>query len=46
MDLVPESLQLLLTTVFSGKDVEMKLASIGQAIMQAARLRILICPLQ
>ena len=46
MDLVPESLQLLLTTVFSGKDVEMKVASIGQAIMQAARLRILICPLQ
>ena len=46
MDLVPESLQLLLTTVFSGKDVEIKVASIGQAIMQAARLRILICPLQ
>ena len=46
MDLVPESLQLLLTTVFSGKNVEMKVASIGQAIMQAARLRILICPLQ
>ena len=46
MDLVLESLQLLLTTVFSGKDVEMKVASIGQAIMQAARLRILICPLQ
>ena len=46
MDLVPASLQLLLTTVFSGKDAEMKAALIGQVIMQAARLRILICPFQ
>lgn len=46
LEFVPESLQLLLSTIFSGKDVEMKVASIGQAIMQAARPRILICPLQ
>ena len=46
LDFVPDSLQLLLTTVFSGKDVDMKVASIGQAIMQAARPCILICPLQ
>ena len=46
LDFEPDSLQLMLTTIFRGKDVDLKVASIGQAIMQAARPRILICPMQ
>lgn len=46
VNFVPNSLQLMLRTIFTGKDVDMKVASIGQAMIQAARLRILICPLQ
>ena len=46
LDFEPDSLQLMLTTIFSGKDVDLKMASIGQAIVQAARPRILICPMQ
>ena len=43
---VPESLQLLLRNVFSEKNADIKLSSIGQAIIQAARPRVLIAPLQ
>ena len=44
LDFVPDSLQLTLTTIFNRNDVDLKVASIGQAITQAARPRILICP--
>ena len=46
LDFVPTSVQLFLRNIFSGKDVDLRVASIGQAIMQAARPRILIAPLQ
>ncbi|XP_069109699.1 uncharacterized protein [Argopecten irradians] len=43
---VPDSLQLLLRTLFSEKDVDLKVASIGQAIMQSSAPRGIIAPLQ
>ena len=43
---IPNSLQLLLRTMFAGKNVGVKLASIGQAIMQAIRPRAITAPLQ
>ncbi|VDI00550.1 Hypothetical predicted protein [Mytilus galloprovincialis] len=43
---VPESLSYLLETMFAEKDSKMKIASIGQAIIQASRPRVLIAPLQ
>lgn len=43
---LPTSLRVLLTDLFVGKDVQAKIASIGQAVMQAARPRILLAPLQ
>ncbi|CAG2201846.1 unnamed protein product [Mytilus edulis] len=43
---VPESLSYLLETMFAEKDSKMKIASIGQAIVQASRPRVLIAPLQ
>ena len=46
LSFLPESLVLLLDTVLVGKDKKCKIASIGQAIMQAARPRALIAPLQ
>ena len=46
MSYLPESLILLLDTILVGKDKKSKIASIGQAIMQAARPRTLIAPLQ
>ena len=36
----------MLTDLFVGKDVQAKISSIGQAIMQAARPRVLLAPLQ
>ena len=39
-------MKLFLKTVFSGKETELKIASIGQAIAQAARPRTLLAPLQ
>lgn len=45
-DFVPESLRLFLRTIFSDKKAERKIATIGQAIVQAARPRILVEPLQ
>lgn len=43
---IPESLKLLLQELFVGEDADLKVASIGQAIVQAVRPRALIAPLQ
>ena len=44
---LPETLYLFLKTIFNNKkSAERKIASIGQAIIQAARPRVLIVPLQ
>ena len=43
---LPESLKIFLSGVLTGKDVSAKLASLGQALMQAARPRVLTLPLQ
>ena len=43
---VPESLEQLLRKLAVGKKTDTKIASIGQAIMQFARPRTLIAPLQ
>ncbi|GFS26848.1 hypothetical protein ElyMa_007067800 [Elysia marginata] len=43
---VPDSLQFLLKSLFCGKDNDLKIASVGQAIMQATRPRAFIAPLQ
>ena len=43
---LPESLILLLDTLIVGVDKKLKIASIGQAIMQVTRPRVLIAPLQ
>ena len=43
---IPESLQLFLKTRFVGTSKELKVCSLGQAIMQATRSRILTAPLQ
>ena len=43
---LPESLILLLDTLTVGVDKKLKVASIGQSIMQATRSRVLIAPLQ
>ena len=46
LDFLPNTLKLLLQGILTGKDISTKLASIGQAIMQAARPRDLLAPLQ
>lgn len=43
---LPDSLQLMLSTLFTSKGEEVKLASIGQSIMQATRPRGILAPLQ
>ncbi|VDI26391.1 Hypothetical predicted protein [Mytilus galloprovincialis] len=43
---IPESLALFLTVLFSEKDASLTISSIGQAIMQATRPRLVIEPLQ
>lgn len=43
---VPDSLQTLLRALFSQNDSSVKVASVGQAIIQASRPRTLIAPLQ
>ena len=43
---LPESLQLMLSTLFTFKGEQVKLASLGQAIMQATRSRAILAPLQ
>ena len=42
----PDSLRYFLQEVFKGSDVGIKVASIGQAIMQTTRPRVLLTPLQ
>ena len=46
LDFLPDTLKLLLQGILTGKDISTKLASIGQAIMQAARPRVPLAPLQ
>ena len=47
IEFLPASLRVLLGVILvAGKDVRTKIASIGQAIMQAARPRVLLAPLQ
>jgi hypothetical protein len=46
VDYIPSTLQTLLRSMFAGKDVDLKLASIGQAIVQAIRPRAILAPLQ
>ncbi|KAK7111326.1 hypothetical protein V1264_010980 [Littorina saxatilis] len=46
LDFVLQSLQLFLRLIFSEKDADNKIASVGQAIVQAARPRVVIAPLQ
>lgn len=46
LDYLPDSLRLLCTKLFVGKDISTKVGAIGQSIMQAKRSRALICPLQ
>ena len=43
---VPLSLRALLENIFTEKDNALKIASIGQTIIQAVRPRVIICPLQ
>ena len=43
---LPESLALFLRVLFSTKDSIVKIASIGQAVVQATRPRVLLTPLQ
>ena len=46
MAFLPESLRVLLQGMIKSKGSKMKIASIGQTIMQAARPRVLLAPLQ
>lgn len=46
LEYVPQSLQLFLHTLFTGKDKDLKVSSLGQAMMQATRPRGLLAPLQ
>ena len=47
IEFLPTTLRTLLGVILvAGKDVQTKIASIGQAIMQAARPRVLLAPLQ
>ena len=43
---VPPLLRLFLSTLFQGKDTNLRVASIGQAIIQASRPRAVKAPLQ
>jgi len=43
---IPKLLQLFLKTIFVGKHISLKLASVGQAIIQATRPRSIVAPLQ
>ena len=46
LDFIPVSLRLLLQHLFVGKDTSRKVASIGQAVVQAVRSRVVMVPLQ
>ena len=43
---LPESLRMFLQEILVGSQRQLKTSSIGQAIMQGARPRVIICPLQ
>lgn len=43
---LPPTLQEMLGILFTGKDTDLKRASIGQAIMQGTRPRVILAPLQ
>ena len=46
LDFIPLHLQLFLFELFGGKEKQVKVAFIGQAIMQAIRPRVLLVPMQ
>ena len=46
INFLPETLRVLLEKVIARKGVKTNISSIGQAIMQAARPRVLLAPLQ
>ena len=46
IEYIPDCLKTFLKIAFPGKDVDVKLASIGQSIMQTAQPRVLMAPLQ
>lgn len=46
MEFVPDLLRIFLRTILTGKNIDLKLASIGQAIIQGARPRVILAPLQ
>ena len=46
INFLPQTLRSLLEGLIKGKGAQTKIASIGQAIMQAARPRVLLAPLQ
>lgn len=46
LNYIPESLKTFLRTLFSESNVDVKVSSIGQSVVQAARPRSLIAPLQ
>ena len=46
IDSLPSTLKLFLQSLFVGKDIDRKIASIGQAIMQSVRPRVIVAPLQ
>ena len=43
---IPDLLKSFLELLFVGKDIKLKLASVGQAIVQAVRPRVILAPLQ
>ena len=45
LDFIPESLKTLLSGLLTGKDIDLKLASLGQAMMKATRPKVLTSPL-
>ena len=46
IEYLPDTLRALLEELFAGKKAGIKVASIGQAMMQATRPQILLAPLQ
>ena len=46
LEFIPDLLRLFLRVLFVGKDVELQIASVGQAIVQATRPRVILAPLQ
>lgn len=40
LDFIPKSARILLTKIFQGKQIQQKVSSVGQAIIQVARPRV------